>query len=105
VQKFAIKKMAELLGGIQERIGPERARRLLYVGHQANLSMLEAVCGRCEIPPERHLHNIVERGNQAAAGAPVVVSEHWERFRAGDQVAVVVVGSGLTWSSMLIDFG
>ncbi|HVY44782.1 MAG TPA: ketoacyl-ACP synthase III, partial [Minicystis sp.] len=99
VQKFAIKMMSQLLGDIQAKVGPERRERLYYVGHQANLTMLEAVCRRCEIAPDRHLYNIVEYGNQAAAGAPVVMSMEWERFRPGDVVALVVVGSGLSWSS------
>ncbi|MCC6557361.1 MAG: ketoacyl-ACP synthase III [Polyangiaceae bacterium] len=103
VQKFAIKKMASLLHDLQARVEPDRTRRLIYVGHQANLTMLESVCRRCEIPPERHYHNIVEHGNQAAAGAPVVVSQRWGDLRSGDAVALVVVGSGLSWSSALIE--
>jgi len=104
VQKFAIKQMSALLQEIQARVGPERGERLVYVGHQANLTMLEAVCRRGNIPPERHYSNIVEYGNQAAAGAPVVLSQNWERFKDGDLVAVVVVGSGLSWSSTLVEF-
>jgi len=104
VQKFAIKQMAALLQDIQARVGTDRADRLVYVGHQANLTMLEAVCRRADIPPERHFHNIVEYGNQAAAGAPVVISQNWDRFKDGDAVALVVVGSGLSWSSIHIEF-
>ena len=104
VQKFAIKMMSQLLSDIQERVGPDRKERLIYVGHQANLTMLDAVCRRCEIPPERHFSNIVECGNQAAAGAPVVMSQNWDRFKQGDVVALVVVGSGLSWSSLQIEF-
>lgn len=105
VQKFAIKKMTELLAGIQARVGPDRQQRLFYVGHQANLTMLEAVCKRTNMPRERHLHNIVDFGNQAAAGAPAVVSQGWDRFREGDIVAVVVVGAGLSWSTIQIEIG
>lgn len=105
VQKFAIKQMSALLGDIQARVGPDRARRLYYVGHQANLTMLESVCRRASIPPERHLFNIVEYGNQCAAGAPSVISQAWDRFAPGDVAALVVVGSGLSWSSLQIEFG
>lgn len=105
VHKFAIKQMAALVDEILARVGPERRERVYYVGHQANLTMLQAVCRRCEIPPERHLHNIVDFGNQAAAGAPVVLSQQWERFRDRDVVAVAVVGSGLSWASIQIEFG
>jgi 3-oxoacyl-[acyl-carrier-protein] synthase-3 len=104
VQKFAIKKMSSLLKDIEDRLDPDRRERLIYVGHQANLTMLESVCRRAHIPPERHFHNIVRFGNQCAAGAPSVLSQSWERFRPGDVVAMVVVGSGLSWSSAQIEF-
>jgi 3-oxoacyl-[acyl-carrier-protein] synthase-3 len=105
VQKFAIKKMSALLAEIEARVGPERRDSLAYIGHQANLTMLHSVCRRAGIPAERHLHNIVDYGNQCAAGAPCVLSQRWDRFRAGDAVALVVVGSGLSWSSLHIEFG
>ncbi|HZF55319.1 MAG TPA: ketoacyl-ACP synthase III [Polyangiaceae bacterium] len=105
VQKFAIKMMTSLLREIQQRVPAERADRVIYVGHQANLKMLESVCKRCEVPPDRHFHNIVDFGNQSAAGAPTVISQRWEGFKDGDVVAAVVVGSGLSWSSMQIEFG
>lgn len=105
VQKFAIKTMTSLTLEIKERIGKEREGRLIYIGHQANLTMLESVCRRSDIPPERHYHNIVDFGNQAAAGAPAVVSQRFDDFKDGDIVALVVVGSGLSWSSMQLEFG
>jgi 3-oxoacyl-[acyl-carrier-protein] synthase-3 len=105
VQKFAIKKMSLLLQEIEDGLESGRRERMIYVGHQANLTMLESVCRRAGIPPERHFHNIVNFGNQCAAGAPAVLSQHWERFAPGDVAAVVVVGSGLSWSSATVDFG
>jgi 3-oxoacyl-[acyl-carrier-protein] synthase III len=30
---------------------------------------------------------------------------HWEKWRPTDDVAVVGVGAGLTWSSYLVRFG
>jgi 3-oxoacyl-[acyl-carrier-protein] synthase-3 len=104
VQKFAIKKMTALLGEISERLDPERRQRLIYIGHQANLTMLQSVCKRAGIPPERHFSNIVQFGNQCSAGAPVVLSQFWDRFVPGDVAAVVVVGSGLSWSSLQVEF-
>jgi len=104
VQKFAIKKMSALLSEIEARLDPDRRPRLIYIGHQANLTMLESVCRRAHIPPERHFSNIVDHGNQCAAGAPSVLSQHWDRFRTGDVAGLVVVGSGLSWSSMQIEF-
>lgn len=104
VQKFAIKRMSELTKEIQSRLPEDRQERFIYVGHQANLTMLDAIVRRCEVPPERHFHNIVEYGNQAAAGAPSVMSQRWDSFRAGDVVGCVVVGSGLSWASAQIEW-
>jgi 3-oxoacyl-[acyl-carrier-protein] synthase-3 len=103
VQKFAIKKMSALLTEIEARLDPDRRGRLAFIGHQANLAMLHAVCKRADMPAERHLHNIVDYGNQSSAGGPSVLSQRWDRFRAGDVVALVVVGSGLSWSSLQIE--
>lgn len=104
VQKFAIKQMTELVREVQGRLDEGRRSRLIYVGHQANLTMLEAVVRRCEIPVERHFHNIIEHGNQAAAGGPSVLSQRWDDFKSGDVAVLAVVGSGLSWSSVQIEF-
>lgn len=104
VHKFAIKTMTELLRNLIARVEPERQNRIIYVGHQANLTMIEAVTRRCEIPLERHYYNIDQYGNQAAAGAPAVISQRFGDFVPGDIVACVVVGSGLSWSSVQIEF-
>jgi 3-oxoacyl-[acyl-carrier-protein] synthase III len=104
VHKFAIKRMADLLGDLQRQVGPEAARELVYVGHQANLPMIESVARRCEVAPGRHWFNIDRFGNTAAAGAPSVLSQRWDDIAAGTQVATIVVGSGLSWSSLLLQF-
>jgi 3-oxoacyl-[acyl-carrier-protein] synthase-3 len=103
VQKFAIKRMGALLDECRKAV-PEARDRLVYVGHQANLTMLESVARRSRIAPDRHWYNIVDFGNQGAAGAPAVVSQHWDTIAAGERVAVVVVGSGLSWSSLVLAF-
>ena len=104
VQMFAIKKSVRLLRKIQETF-PSPGRRLNFVGHQANLRMLESVCKQCDIDDERHHSNVVEYGNGGAAGAPSVLSMNWDRWSDQDDVAVIGVGSGLTWASYVLRFG
>jgi len=103
VQTFAIKRTVACLRRIQEELR-DRNGDLFFVGHQANLLMLDSVCRKCGITADRHLSNVTEFGNTGAAGAPTVVSQNWDRFGDGDVVALVVVGSGLTWSSLVIEF-
>ncbi|MCA9617747.1 MAG: ketoacyl-ACP synthase III [Myxococcales bacterium] len=99
VQKFAIKRMSQLLGECQAAApGP-----VTYVGHQANLTMLHSVARRQAVPEGRHWFNIDRFGNQGSAGAPAVVSQRWEELSAGDHLGVIVVGSGLSWSKLLLE--
>jgi 3-oxoacyl-[acyl-carrier-protein] synthase-3 len=107
VQMFAIKRTREGYEKLRDALAEEGAagRSLHFVGHQANMRVLEQVCERCEIPPERHHSNVELHGNTGGASAPSVISMHWEKFQDGDDVAVVVVGGGLTWARALLRFG
>jgi 3-oxoacyl-[acyl-carrier-protein] synthase-3 len=103
VQKFAVKRTAESLKRLRAESG-DPTRSFGFVGHQANLRMLESVCKLCQIPPERHFCNVASFGNTAAAGSPSVISMNWERWTARDELGVVGVGAGLTWGGYLLRF-
>jgi 3-oxoacyl-[acyl-carrier-protein] synthase-3 len=108
VQMFAIKRTREGYERIVEarREDPEaEARPLHFAGHQANLRVLEQVCERCGIPPSLHHANVELFGNTGGASAPSVLSMEWEKWQARDDVAVSVVGGGLTWARALVRFG
>lgn len=106
VQRFAIK---TTVAAVQAVLPAARARvretggALRFVGHQANLLMLDAVARRIEI--DTHWHNVERHGNTGAAGAPTVLSQSWGELAEGDVVVLAVVGSGLTWSTVLIEIG
>ncbi len=101
VQTFAIKRTVKCYREITKQ---HRQQTPYFVGHQANLNMLQSVCTRCNITEEKHLFNVDNFGNTGAAGAPTVLSQNWHWFTEGDIVALIVVGAGLTWSSMAIEF-
>lgn len=107
VQTFAIKRAGETFLALREaylRLQPGRtAEGLTFIGHQANLRMLENVQRRCEVADHKHLYNVDRRGNTGASGAPSVMSEQWDDPRLGDAVAMAVVGSGLAWSGALFE--
>lgn len=105
VQMFAIKKTVRSLRKLQEEFGNAEGRKMHFVGHQANLSMLETVCDHCDIAEDRHHSNVADFGNTAAAGSPSVISEHWDDWTDQDDIAVVGVGSGLTWAGYVLRFG
>jgi 3-oxoacyl-[acyl-carrier-protein] synthase III len=98
VQSFAIRKTLSLI----EELLPDRAPDgNHFVGHQANLLMLEAVCRKAGISIAEHWFNVDRYGNCGASGAPAVISERWETLPPG-QLCVALVGSGLTWGGFLL---
>ncbi|MET0385033.1 MAG: ketoacyl-ACP synthase III [Polyangiales bacterium] len=103
VQKFAIKTMTSMVNQLQSQYA-SKDRSFSFVGHQANLRMLERVCSSVEIPPDRHFHNLQSYGNTGAAGSTSVISMRWEEWRPTDDIAVAGVGAGLTWASYLLRF-
>ena len=101
VQMFAIKKTMAGLKYLRENFGQED-RNLHFIGHQANLRMLETVCRKCEIPDERHHYNVDWYGNTGAASSASVISMNWDKWLPEDDLALVGVGSGLTWGRYML---
>ena len=103
-----LREWAERLETSAERLRDAYAcdgRSLHFVGHQANLSVLGAVCRRCDILPEHHHSNVEWYGNSGAPSAGTVLSMEWDKWRGEDDVALVGVGAGLSWGSCLLRFG
>ncbi|MBW1885869.1 MAG: ketoacyl-ACP synthase III [Deltaproteobacteria bacterium] len=103
VQTFAIRKTTDLYLRHREEFSDEE-RRLNFVGHQANLRMLDSVCRRAEIPADLHHSNCEFFGNTGGASSGSVISQNWDKWTSPDDISVVGVGSGLTWASYLMRF-
>ena len=103
VQMFAIKKTTAFVKELEEQYAnPDR--NFHFIGHQANLRMLETVARRCEIPEERHHYNVDLYGNSGSSSSSCVASMKWEKWGPRDDVAMVGVGSGVSWSRYLLRF-
>jgi 3-oxoacyl-[acyl-carrier-protein] synthase-3 len=104
VQMFAIKKTISGVDHLRADFA-EDDRAFHFAGHQANMRVLQQVCQRCDISPEFHHHNVELYGNTGSASCPSAVSMSWEKFGPRDDVAMVAVGGGLSWSRALLRFG
>jgi 3-oxoacyl-[acyl-carrier-protein] synthase-3 len=106
VQRFAIKTtlacLERLLPAARERAA-KVGGRVRFIGHQANALMLDSIVRRAGLEAQDHFSNVERFGNTGAAGAPSVLSQHWEALGAGDTVVLVVVGSGLTWAGLTME--
>ena len=102
VQGFAIRRMTESLRPLMPAFGNGNGGRFRFIGHQANMGALLTVCERAGILEEEHWFNVDEFGNTGCAGAPAVLSRHWDELCPGDRVAMCLVGAGLTWVNLLL---
>ena len=106
VQGFAIRRMTEsiriLMSSVSNGNGNRNGKRFRFIGHQANVGALKTVCERAGIPEAEHWYNVDMFGNTGCAGAPGVLSRHWDDLRHGDRVGMAFVGAGLTWVHLLL---
>lgn len=70
------------------------------VPHQANLRIIEAISRRIDVPEEKVLVNIVNRGNTSAASIPLCLDENRDRLHTGDKIVMTAFGAGFTWGAM-----
>ncbi|PKN76594.1 MAG: ketoacyl-ACP synthase III [Deltaproteobacteria bacterium HGW-Deltaproteobacteria-10] len=104
VQGFAIRTTTECLKLLHDSYAAE-ASRFIFIGHQANLMVLKNVGDRGGIAPEHQWHNVEQFGNTACCGAPSVLSMQWDDLKPGDNIAMVMVGAGLSWAYMMLQAG
>ncbi len=103
IYKTAINTMSESCGILLREAGLTSEDIDLYVFHQANLRILEAVGKRLRVPPERVFVNIQQYGNTSSASTMMAVHEAREqgRIKPGSRVLQVAFGAGLTWGGIL----
>jgi 3-oxoacyl-[acyl-carrier-protein] synthase-3 len=79
----------------------------LFVYHQANGRILQAVAERLGLSSERVVDCIGSYGNTSAATLPLALafSEHEGRLKAGDRVLLGAFGAGFTWGASVIEWG
>lgn len=103
VQTFAIKRSLSIIKKLREEIDGLKENQVKFIGHQANLMMLNSVTRMAEIDQNNHLFNVDKFGNCGAAGAPSVLSQNLDTLSPGDLVMMGVVGAGLSWGGVLLE--
>lgn len=102
VQGYAIRKTTDGLRSLLASAPDADRSRFFFIGHQANLGVLQTAAERSGVSLENHWYNVHRFGNVGCAGGPSVLSQHWDDLCAGDHVAMALVGAGLTWTQMLL---
>jgi len=76
----------------------------LFIPHQANLRIMEAVRRRLDIPPEKVFVNVDKYGNTSSASVPIALDEAVRsgKIQKGNLVLFSVFGAGFTWASGVV---
>jgi len=101
VRDFSVRQTVRMLKQLESQFVLDWNRDV-FIGHQANRTMLEQICANRNIPADNHWHNVTQVGNQAGAGAPAVIAENWNRIQDGQRIVVAVVGAGLSWGAAVL---
>jgi len=104
VFKVAVKEMARAVTRVIDDAGLKPDDIALFVPHQANIRIIEAMSKRLGIGMDRVYLNIQKYGNTSSASVPLALDEanREGRIKPGDYVAMVAFGGGLIWGSALV---
>jgi 3-oxoacyl-[acyl-carrier-protein] synthase-3 len=76
----------------------------LFIPHQANIRIINAVSDVLGFPRDRMYNNLDRYGNTSAGSIPIALDEAIAagRVKRGDKVLVSGFGAGLTWGSAIL---
>ena len=104
VFRRAVRVVVDSAAAALDRAGLSPADVDVFVPHQANVRIIDAVCARLGIPAERTVVNIDRYGNTSAASIPLALAEARDggRLGGGETVLVSGFGAGMTWASAVL---
>jgi len=106
VYKYAVRAMSSICEEMLARHNVAHEAVDLFIPHQANMRIIEAVGKRMGMPEERVFANLQHYGNTSAASVPIALSEAriQGRIKDGGLVLLGTFGGGFTWGSALVRF-
>ncbi len=104
VFKFAVRRTGDLCDRLLKRNGVTADEIDLFVSHQANRRIIEAVAERVGVDRSKVIINIERFGNTTAGTIPLALNDAVEqgRLKKGDLVLVASVGAGFTVGAILL---
>jgi 3-oxoacyl-[acyl-carrier-protein] synthase-3 len=102
--KVAVRSMTDISREVLEEAGLRAEDVDLFIPHQANQRITDAVASKLDVDASRIYSNISMHGNTSSASIPIALDECVEmgRVREGDLVLLASFGGGVTWGGVLI---
>lgn len=102
--KVAVRSMADISREVLEEAGLGADDIKIFIPHQANQRITDAVAKNLGVENERVYSNIAMHGNTSSASIPIGLDECVEagKIDPGDLVLLASFGGGVTWGGVLM---
>jgi len=104
--RFATRTLATTALAAVEQAGLQASDIDLFIPHQANIRIIDAVAKGLGLPMERMFVNVDRYGNTSAASIPIALAEAVDsgRVKIGDHVVMVAFGAGFTSGAIALQW-
>ena len=104
VFKVAVRSMTEISRNVLCEAGLKTEDVSLFIPHQANQRITDAVSGALNVDESKVYSNIAQHGNTSSASIPIALDECVEadRIKKDDIVLMSSFGGGFTWGSVVM---
>jgi 3-oxoacyl-[acyl-carrier-protein] synthase-3 len=104
--RFATKTMATTALESVRKSGLEASDIDLFIPHQANIRIVEAVAKGLDLPMDKMYVNLDRYGNTSAASVPMALAEavNEGRVELGDHIVMVAFGAGFTSGAVTVEW-
>jgi 3-oxoacyl-[acyl-carrier-protein] synthase-3 len=104
--RFATKTMATTALESVRKSGLQPDDIRLFIPHQANVRIIEAVAKGLNLSMDRMYTNVDKYGNTSAASVPIAMAEaaNEGRIDVGDRITIVAFGAGFTSGAVTIEW-
>ena len=101
VFRFALKRVPEVVEELLNKLEMDKSEIDMFLLHQANLRIIEAVIKRLGLDPEKVPTNIERMGNTSSASLPILIDElnQQGKLQPGMKLVMAGFGAGLTWGA------
>jgi 3-oxoacyl-[acyl-carrier-protein] synthase-3 len=102
--KVAVRSMADISREVLEEAGLTAEDVSLFIPHQANQRITDAVANKLNVDDARVYSNIAMHGNTSSASIPIALDECVEagRIKKDDVILLASFGGGVTWGGVLM---
>ena len=103
----AVVRICEATQRIVDEVGLTLDEVDMFVAHQANARILEAVAEKLELREDQLVHAIEDVGNTSAASIPIALARAAAtgRLSNGARAVLTGFGGGFVWSAIYVEFG